>query len=91
MTAWPPVEPERLADAVELLADRVEERDVRAQLNALAAVLRNVGRESEGEAERQELQRALAERPDDLDVLRRLAALNRAAVRPVDWSAVTGG
>ena len=49
--AWPAPSPDRLADAVAGLAERVGEGDIRAQLHALSGVLRNLGRETlDGEA-----------------------------------------
>ena len=95
-SAWPPVAPGRLADAVAVLADRVAERDVRAQLHALADILRNLGGETAGEDARRELERslaaALAEEDEQRAVAaaRALARTNRAAVSPVDWSAASG-
>src|SRR5207249_11619004 len=60
LSAWPPVETGRLADALAALAERVAERDVRAQLHALGAVLRNLGGEAAGAEERRALEQALA-------------------------------
>jgi hypothetical protein len=94
---WPAYDRERLADAVAALADRVEKHDVRAQLHALSAVIRNLGREEIGAAERarcaRDLTAALAADDEEAvtTALRRLAAVNREAVRPVDWSAASGG
>lgn len=95
--AWPAPPPDRLADAVASLADRVVEGDIRAQLHALSGVLRNVGRETiDGEARRQlgaELADAVTAGDEQrtIAVMRELARLDRAAVRPVDWSAASGG
>jgi hypothetical protein len=97
VSAWPPAAPDRLADALTALAGRVAERDVRAQLHSLAAVLRNLGGEAAGAEERLELERALAaavaaaDEPRAVAALRDLTRLNREAVGPVDWSAATGG
>jgi hypothetical protein len=97
VTAWPPVETDRLADALAALAERVVERDVRAQLHALGAVLRNLGGEEADMEERRRLADELAaacaegDEPRALAALRELAALDRGARRAVDWSAVTGG
>ena len=95
-TAWPPVTTDRLADALAVLAERVGERDVRAQLHALSAVLRNLGGETAGEEARRELELSLRSALADGDeqgvvaTVRALARTNRAAVRPVDWSAASG-
>lgn len=94
--AWPPPPPDRLADAVAALAERVEERDIRAQLHALAGVLRNLGREAlDGEARSRigtELADAVTAGDEQRTIvlMRELARLDRAAVRPVDWSAASG-
>jgi hypothetical protein len=95
-TAWPPVSLPRLAESVTRLADRVAEADVRVQLRALSAVLVNLSAERTGDAERQRLAAEYARLADAADasavaVLRRLAALDRAAVTPVDWSAASDG
>jgi hypothetical protein len=96
VSAWPPLAGERLGDAVAALAERVSEADVRAQLHALASILRNLGREAEGGEERRALSTALVaavaagEEEQAIEVARRLAALDRAAVRPVDWTAASG-
>lgn len=95
--AWPAHDPERLADAVVALAERVAEPDVRAELHALSAVIRNTGREravaAESAARAGRLADALATGDEDAVVaaLRQLTAHNREAVRPVDWSAASGG
>jgi hypothetical protein len=97
VSAWPPVAPDRLADALAALAGRVAERDVKAQLHSLAAVLRNLGGDGADADARLQLERAVAEAVAEEDearavaALRELTSLNRAAVRPVDWSAATGG
>ena len=95
--AWPAPTPDRLADAVAALAERVAAVVVRAQLHALSAVLRNIGRETlDGEA-RNRLGAELAEAVTAGDeqrtiaLMRELARLDRAAVRAVDWSAASGG
>lgn len=96
-SAWPPVPADRLADAVVALAGRIAEPDVRAQLHALSGVLRNLGAEGAGADARDSHERALAAalRDEDergvLEALRRLSAVNRGAVVPVDWSAASGG
>lgn len=95
VTAWPPVSIERLSESVVALADRVAEADVRAQLHALGAILANLGAERTGQPERERLigeyaRDAVRGGPQALEVLRRLAALDRSAVMPVDWSAASG-
>lgn len=94
--AWPPVSPARLAESVAALAARVGEPEIRTQLHALGAVLANLGAERDGAGERAllvaeiegRLQRGESVQPP---LLRRLAALDRAAVQPVDWSAASSG
>jgi len=94
--AWPAPSPDRLADAVAALAERVGERDIRAQLHALTGVLRNLGRETlDGEARSRigaELADAVAAGAEQraIALMRELARLDRAAVRAVDWSAASG-
>ena len=96
-TAWPSPDLEQLAVAAEEVAERLEEPELRAQVFALAAVIRNLGREHLAETERAGAQEALAEalaREDEaaaVGELRRLGAIDRAALLPVDWSRVTGG
>lgn len=93
----PPADPGRLAAALTALAQRVEHRDVRAQLHAVSAVLANLEPPSVPCREREDLEAAITraiEAGDEervLDGVRRLARLDRAAVRPVDWTAVSGG
>lgn len=95
--AWPAPSPERLADSVARLADRVGEADVRAQLHALSGVLRNIGRETLDGGTRGRLAAQLADavaagdERRSLALMRDLARLDRAAVRPVDWAAASGG
>ncbi len=96
LDAWPPVSLRRLSESVAALALRVSEPDVRTQLHALSAVLSNVGAERDGAQERARLIDGLEQRLEregglDLQALRRLAALDRAAVHPVDWSAASSG
>jgi hypothetical protein len=96
-TAWPSPDLEQLAVAAEGIAERLEEPELRAQVFGLAAVIRNLGREQLGGHERAATQAALAAAVagDDeaaaVAELRRLAALDRAALLPVDWNKVTGG
>lgn len=94
---FPPSDPARLAVALTALAERVEGRDLRAQLHAVGAVLANLRPPSVPDREREDLEAAiaLALRAEDeeqvLDGIRRLARLDRAVVRRVDWTAVSGG
>ena len=99
-TAWagsasPPVTRERLTAALAEVTGRVREPDIRAQLGALAALLTNLGRESTGDRGPLEMAIAAAMADGDeaalIDAMRRLAALDRAALAPVDWAAVTRG
>lgn len=93
--SWPPVDPGRLGDAVDALAERVAEPDVRAQLHALAGLVRNLV-EPTDEA-RVPLVRALAEALESGDeerlvaATRALARADRERVTPVDWRAASGG
>jgi hypothetical protein len=88
---------QRLADAAGALAGRATEADVRAQLHALGGILRNLDAPDVDEARRDALARRLSEamRDDDepgaIEAMRRLAALERAPLRGVDWSAASGG
>ena len=92
-----PVGHDRLADAVSDLAARVQAPDVRAQLNALAALLRNLGPNVAPGDARRPLEESIAAAIDAGDesgaisAMRRLAALDRSVLAPVDWSAVTRG
>jgi hypothetical protein len=92
---WPAVDPERLADAVAALADRVAEPEVRAQLHALAGLVRNlVVPADDARPERaRELADALAagDEARTLAAARVLARADRAFVQPVDWRAASGG
>lgn len=87
---------ERLADAVAALAARVAERDVRAQLHALGGLLRNLpGPPPDARRHDEAASIAAALRDGDepraLAAAARLARLERDGVRPVDWSAASGG
>jgi len=92
-----PVAEDRLADAVTDLAARIEAPDVRAQLNALAALLLNLGSQVPSDDVRRPLEQSIAAAIDAGDeagaisAMRRLAALDRSVLAPVDWSAVTSG
>src|SRR4051794_32887945 len=93
----PPVDPVRLADAVAALAGRSGEPEVRAQLHALSGLVRNLDVPAvptgEGTALEAAIERAIAceDEPAAIAAMRRLAALERAPIRPVDWSAASGG
>jgi hypothetical protein len=97
VTAWPALSQDRLADAVTVLARRVAEPDVRAQLHALAGILRNLGAQDADEQERRRLEESLVgalgdgTEPGVIAQALALARLDRSAVRPVDWSAASGG
>jgi len=92
-----PVAQDRLADALSDLAGRIEAPDVRAQLNSLAALLGNLGSRVASDDVRRPLEEAIAAAIDAGDeagaisAMRQLAALDRSALAPVDWSAVTRG
>ena len=88
------LEPDRLADAVAALAAGVPDAGVRAQLHALAGIVRNAGREPADTAALQAALEEALEREDEpavIAAMRRLAAAERAGLRAVDWSAASGG
>lgn len=95
--ASPGVANDRLAGAVSDLAARIDAPDVRAQLNALAALLGNLGSHVASDDARRPLEESIAAAIDDGDeagaisAMRRLAALDRSVLAQVDWSAVTRG
>jgi hypothetical protein len=95
--ASPAVAHERLAAALAELTRRVREPDVRAQLSALGAVLDNLEVPVVSAEERRPLENAIAaacemdDEPMLIAAMRRLAALDRSVLAPVDWSAVTRG
>jgi Spy/CpxP family protein refolding chaperone len=97
VAAWPPLALERLSTAVTVLAERAATQEARAQLHGLAGILRNLGGEHVGTEEREalhaELSAALADENEHRAVtaMRALARLDRAVVRPVDWTAASGG
>ena len=98
MTVRPPLPPDRLGDAVALLAEQVSEPDVRAQLHALAGIVRNLDDDdaaAEGERVRLEADLLAAleagDEPSVVTAARALGAAERARVVPVDWSAASGG
>ena len=92
-----PVGQDRLAAALTDLAARTIAPDVRAQLNALAALLVNLGAHVAPDDARGPLEESIAAAIDAGDeagaisAMRRLAALDRSVLAPVDWSAVTRG
>ena len=96
-TAWPPVDFERLATAIEDAAARLSEPDLRAQFFGVAALIRNMERERRCSAERAEHQARLeAAMADDdegrlIEALRAFTQFDRDMALPVDWSKVTGG
>jgi hypothetical protein len=93
----PSDEPERLADAVSALASRVAEPEVRAQLHALGGLVRNLARPPVPAGEREAVEAALqtavdrGDEPAAIAAMRQMAALDRASIRPVDWSAASRG
>ena len=95
--ASPPVATDRLAGALSDLAARIEAPDVRAQLNGLAALLGNLSSDVPSDDARRPLEGSIAAAIDAGDeagaisAMRRLAALDRSVLAPVDWSAVTRG
>jgi hypothetical protein len=90
-------DPERLADAVTALATRATDPEVRAQLHALDGLLRALAAPAPEPAQRAPLVAAIdaaIERGEEhaaIAAMRRLAALDRAAVPSVDWSAASRG
>ena len=95
--AWPPSDPARLGEAAGALVEIGDPDELRAQVAALAALLRNLGRHDESAAERDRLAVRLERAMEDgdeaaaLDALRALTRLNRSVVAPVDWTAASGG
>ncbi|HEY2652111.1 MAG TPA: hypothetical protein VGI50_09335 [Solirubrobacteraceae bacterium] len=95
--ASPPVDKDRLADALSDLAARIDAPDVRAQLNALAALLRNLGSQVAADDLRGALEESIGaaikagDEAGAISAMRRLAALDRSVLASVDWSAVTRG
>lgn len=93
----PTVDGERLAAAVERLAERVDGGDVRAGLHALAGILRNVTIVPREVADRDRLEDELATAIDAgreaeaIEAAARLAAADRTALTGVDWTAASGG
>lgn len=97
MPDGPSVALERLAAVVSALAARTTQADVRTQLHALSGILLNLLPDAIDEDERERVQSALSsamQRGDEaagIQAMRRLAALERGAVRPVDWSVASRG
>lgn len=94
---WPPLHTQRLAEAVDALAEPLGDAALRAQLHALATVLTSLSVQNVTDPERPErertLERALAGEDEAAVIVaaRVLAAIDRRAVQQVDWSAVSGG
>lgn len=88
----PRLGPDRIAEAVEILAATLDDADTRAQLHALAGIVRNlvVG---VPEPELDAAYRALADVPaDDVGApLARVAELEARSLRHVDWDAASHG
>jgi hypothetical protein len=87
------LDPDRLADTVAALAARTPDGSVRAQLHALAGIVRNAGREPADTAALAAAVDTALEREDEpaaIAAMRRLAAAERAGLRAVDWSAASG-
>jgi hypothetical protein len=88
---------DRLAAAAAALVGRVDDPVARAQLHALAALLDGYEEGGEDDGRRTALEQAIAAAIEDGDegalipAMRRLAAIDRAAVRSVNWSAASGG
>jgi hypothetical protein len=88
---------DRLLAAISSLAATSTEPEVRAQLHALAGIVDNLGAEQPDPRRRAECEgavRAAIEAEDEPAVvaaMRRLAELDRNAVRPLDWTAASAG
>jgi hypothetical protein len=88
---------ERLAASVRALATSVADPDARAQLHALAGILDNLAvpqppvQERASAAADVASAMAAGDEPSAIAAARRLAALDRAGLRHVDWSAASGG
>jgi hypothetical protein len=88
---------ERLAASVRALATSVTDPDARAQLHALAGILDNAAvppppsRERAAAAADVAAAMAAGDEPAAIAAARRLAAMDRAGLRQVDWSAASGG
>lgn len=92
----PETSPVRVADAVGELADSIDDADLRAQLHALAGIVRNLAVPARAR-ELEDVYARLADahhEGDDAGVthaLALLAELEEERVRPVDWTAASGG
>jgi hypothetical protein len=87
---------ERLAASVRALATSVADLGVRAQLHALAGILDNLEvppPAADRAAAVADVASAMAQSDEAraIAAARRLAALDRAGLRHVDWSAASGG
>jgi hypothetical protein len=88
---------ERLAEVVEELAGRSQDPPVRTQLHALAGVIANLAVEDPDPERRAELEAGIdagmssGDEAAVLAAMAELAALERAPLRRVDWSAASGG
>lgn len=93
----PAVEPDRLSAAVAALAAAAAQPEVRTQLHALSGILANLVPQPVDEAERTRLEAELSgaldagDEPAVVGAMRRLAALDRARIRPVDFSLASRG
>lgn len=91
------VTPGRLAASASQLAGRVAEPEVRAQLHALASLLDSLAAPEPDHSRRAPLEEEIAgalehdDEPGAIAAMRGLAAIDRSAVRTVDWSAASGG
>lgn len=88
---------ERLARAVDALAERAASPDLRAQLRALSAVLGHLDETAGATDARLALEHEITsamqtgDEPRAVAAMRRLAALERGRLKPVDWSAMSRG
>lgn len=91
-TQLPRLSPGQVATAVEHLATSIDDADVRAQLHALAGIVRNlVVAPVAAELAEAYDHLAAAEDADVPAALARLAALERRRVAPIDWDAASRG
>lgn len=96
MTGLPRLDPERVADAVEALADQVGAADVRAQLVALAGIVRCLREPEVPDGAGAALARVATatdgqEHESLVVALRELGVVERGAVAAVDWTRASGG
>ncbi len=88
----PRLSPDRVAAAVERLARDVEDADLRAQLHALAGIVRNlVVAPVEPELAAAYARLAAVDDADLPGALARLAALEEDRVAPIDWDLASRG